>query len=163
MHNDENSTEKELCVVDSCTTNSILREIKYFQTLKNRDGKVLTIAGRDAVIVGSGRATITVLMGTEIVIEDALLYPDSTRTLLSFRDIRQNGFHIETHDENQEEILFLTKPNKYGKRICEKIPSLTSGLYYTYIKTIAHVAYKVFFSKMLIHSRFGMIDLVIQA
>ena len=52
MHNDDNSTEEELCLVDSCTTNYILREIKYFQTLKKRDGKVLTIAGSDAVIVG---------------------------------------------------------------------------------------------------------------
>jgi hypothetical protein len=100
-------------------------------------------------------------MGTKIVIEDALLYLDSTHTLLSFRDIWQNGIHIETHDENQEEFLFLTKPNKYGKHICEKIPSLTSGLYSTYNKSIAHVAYKVI-SKMLIHSRFGMNDLVIQ-
>jgi hypothetical protein len=87
MNNDDNSTEEELCLVDSYTTNSMLREIKYFQTLKKRDGKVLTIAGRDAVIVGSGRATITLPMGTKIIIDDALLYIDSTRTLLSFRDI----------------------------------------------------------------------------
>jgi hypothetical protein len=100
----------------------------------------LTIARRDAVIGRSGRATITLPMGTEIIIEDALLYPDSTCILLSFRDIRQNGFHIETHAKNQEEFFFLTKPNKYGKHICEKIPPLTFGLYYTYIKTIAHVA-----------------------
>ncbi len=52
----------------------ILREIKYFQTLKKREGKVLTIAERDTVIVGSGRATITLLMGTPITIEDALLF-----------------------------------------------------------------------------------------
>jgi hypothetical protein len=56
--------------------------------MKNR-GNVLTIAGHDAVIVGSGRATITLPMGTTLVIEDALLYPDSTRTLLSYRDIRK--------------------------------------------------------------------------
>jgi hypothetical protein len=133
MHHDVNSMEDELCLVDSCTTNALLREIKNFQTLKKRDGKVLTIVGSDAVIVGSGQATITLSMGTEIIIEDALLYPDFTRTRLSFRDIRQNGIHIKTHDENQEEFLFSTKPNKYGKRICEKIPSLTSGLYYIYI------------------------------
>jgi hypothetical protein len=45
-------------------------------------------------------------MGTEIVIEDALLYPYSTRTLLSFRDIRQNGIYIEIHEDNQEEYHF---------------------------------------------------------
>jgi hypothetical protein len=80
MSHDVDSTEEELCLVDSCTTNSILREIKYFQTLKKRDGKVLTIAGRDAMIVGSGRATITFPMVTQIIIEDAWMYPDSTRT-----------------------------------------------------------------------------------
>jgi hypothetical protein len=43
-----------MCLVDSGTTNSILREIKYFQTLKKGKGNVLTIVGRDAVIVGFG-------------------------------------------------------------------------------------------------------------
>jgi hypothetical protein len=81
--------EEELCLVGSGTTNSILRETKYFQTLTKRSGNVLTIAGRDAKIVGSGRATITLPMGTQVTIDDALLYPDSTRTLLSFRDIRK--------------------------------------------------------------------------
>jgi hypothetical protein len=77
--------------VDSCTTNTILTEIKYFQTIKIKEGNVLTIAGRDALIVGSGRAIITLPMGMQIIIEDALLYPNSTRTLLSYRDIRKNG------------------------------------------------------------------------
>jgi hypothetical protein len=83
--------DEEMCLVDSGDTNSILREIKYFQTLTKNKGNVLTIAGRDAVIVGSGRATIMLPMGTSITIEDVLLYPDSTRTLLSYRDIRKMG------------------------------------------------------------------------
>jgi hypothetical protein len=47
-------------------------------------GNILTIAGRDKTIVGSGRATIMFPNGTQVMIEDALLYPDSTRIL---RDI----------------------------------------------------------------------------
>ena len=103
-----NPMDEELCLVDSGTTNSILRETKYFQTLTKKQGNVLIIAGRDATIVGTGRATIVLPMGTHITIEDALLYPDSKRTLLSYRDIRQNGFHIETGDYNNEEFLLIT-------------------------------------------------------
>jgi hypothetical protein len=100
------------------------------------------------MIIGSGWATITLPMGTQIVIEDALLYPDSTRTLLSFRDIRRNGIHVETHDDKQGEFLLLTKTDGYGKHTCERIPSLSFGLYYTYIKPTAHVAYKIIFQNV---------------
>ena len=61
----------------------------------------MTIVGCDALIVGSGRATVTLPMGTQTTMEDALLYPDSTRTLLSFRDVHKNGFHVETHMDNK--------------------------------------------------------------
>ena len=142
---DLNPKEEELCLVYSCTTNSILRKMKYFQTLKKREGNIITIAGRDALIVGSGRVTITLPMGTQITMEDVLLYPDSTRTLLSFRDIRKNGFHVETHMDNKEEFLLFTKLTGYGRQICEKISSLQIGLYFTNIKPIEHVAYKIIF------------------
>jgi hypothetical protein len=79
--------EEEMWLVDSCTTNSILRETKYFQTLTRRSKNVLTIAGHDVTIVGSGRATIMFPNGTQVTIENVLLYPDSTHTLISFRDI----------------------------------------------------------------------------
>jgi peptide/histidine transporter 3/4 len=148
MSVDLNPKEEELCLVDSCTTNSILREMKYFQTLKKREGNIMTIAGRDALIVGSGRATITLPMGTQITMEDALLYPDSTRILLSFRDVRKNGFHVETHMDNKEEFILFTKLTGYGKQICEKISSLQTGLYYTYIKPIEHIAYKIIFQNV---------------
>jgi hypothetical protein len=140
--------EEEICLVDSRTSNTILREVKFFQTLKKREGQVLTIAGRDATIVGSGRATIVLPMGTQINIEEALLYPDSTCTLLSYRDIQKNGIHVETHEEYNEEFLLLTKDTEYGKQTLEKVPSLPSGLYYTYIKPVPHVAYKVIFQNV---------------
>ena len=59
-----NPMEEEMCLVDSCTTNTILEEVKFFQTLTNREGQILTIAGHDAMIVGSGRVTIILPMGT---------------------------------------------------------------------------------------------------
>ena len=52
--------DEELCLVDSGTTNPILRETKYFQTLTKKQGNVLTIAGHDATIVGTGRAPLWV-------------------------------------------------------------------------------------------------------
>ncbi|KAJ1270167.1 hypothetical protein BS78_06G033900 [Paspalum vaginatum] len=144
MSPDVNSPKEELCLVDSCTTNSILTEMEYFQTLKKREGNVLTIVGRDALIFGSGRTIVTLPMGTQIVIEDALLYPDSIHTLLSYRDIRKNGFHVKTHVENKEEYLHLTKLTGYGKQICEEI-TLDSGLYYTYNKPKNMLHIKVIF------------------
>jgi hypothetical protein len=39
----ESPMEEEMWLVDSCTTNSILWEIKYFQTLTWRSENVLTI------------------------------------------------------------------------------------------------------------------------
>ena len=126
-----------MCLVDSCSSNTVLREIKYFQTLTKREGNVLTITGRDAMIVGSGRATIILPMGTQITIEEALLYPDATRTLLSYKDICCHGIHVETHEENKEEFLLFTKDNRLGNETLEMVLFLLSGLY---IKPVPHVA-----------------------
>jgi hypothetical protein len=81
-----------MCLVDSFTTNMIHRETKYFQTLTKRMGNILTIAGRNACIVGSERATIILPMVTQVIIENVLMYPDSNRTLLSYRDIQRMGY-----------------------------------------------------------------------
>jgi hypothetical protein len=51
-------------------------------------------------------------MRTQVTIENALLYLDSTCNLLSYRDIRKNGLHIVTHEENNEESLLITKSNR---------------------------------------------------
>ena len=124
---------EEVCLVDSGTTNTILRETKYFQLIHKSAGSIMTIAGSGSHVIGSGRATITLPMGTTLIIEDALLYPESTRTLLSFKDIRANGLHVETNDEDGKECLLITKREENGKRVLEKLPSFDTGLYYTRI------------------------------
>jgi hypothetical protein len=87
-------------------------------------------------------------MGTQVIIENVLLYTDFTHTLLSYRDIRKNGLHVVTHEENNEEFLHIIKKNRYDHDILERILSLPSELYYTYIKPVPHVAYKVFFQNV---------------
>jgi hypothetical protein len=80
--------------------------------------------------------------------KNALLYSDSTRTLLSYKDICNNVLHMVTHEENNEESLLITKTNIDAYDILEKMPFLLSGLYYTYIKYVPHVAYKVIFQNV---------------
>jgi hypothetical protein len=79
-------------------------------------------------------------MGTQVTIENTLLYSDSTRILLSYRDIHKNRLHVVTHEENNEEFLYIIKKNGDGHDILEKIPSLVSVLYYILIKHVSHVA-----------------------
>jgi hypothetical protein len=93
------------------------------------------------------------------MIEDVLLYLNSTRTLISFRDTQKSGLHVCTHEDNKEEFLLITKSSRYGHVVLEIIPSTPSGLYYTYMKPIPYVAYKVIFQNVdtfsTWHSRLG--------
>jgi hypothetical protein len=119
----------------------------------------LIIAGRDATIIGSGRATITFLNGTQVIINYALLYPDFTRILISFRDIRKSGLHVCTHEDHKDEFLLITKSSGYGHEVLERNHSTMSGLYYAYIKHISHLAYKMIFHNVdtfkIWHSHLG--------
>jgi hypothetical protein len=58
-------------------------------------------------------------MGEQVTIKNALLYPDSTRTLLSYRDIRKNELHIVTHEVNNKESLLITKTNCHTRFLCQ--------------------------------------------
>jgi len=107
--------EAELYLIDSGTTNTILRDTRYFQTLTKKSGNIMTIAGSNAHIAGTESATIVIPMGTQIFVKDALLYLDSKRTLLSFKDVRANGFHVETKIEQGAEYLLITKFDRYQK------------------------------------------------
>jgi hypothetical protein len=98
-------------------------------------------------IVGSKKATITHSMSIQITIENALLYPNLTHNLLSYKYIHKNVLHVITNEENNEEFLLITKSNRDGHDILERILFLQSRLYYTYIKLVSHVAYKLIFSE----------------
>jgi len=74
------------------------------------------------MIVGSGKATTTLLVGTQIDMEEALLYSDSTRTLLRYSDIRKNRIHVETYEENKEEFLLLQRILDKAKRHLKRCP-----------------------------------------
>ena len=123
--------EEEICLVDSGASNTILREVKYLRSLKKSKGSVMTIGGHDTVIVGSGQATCTLPNGTKLEIQEALLYPDSTRTLFSFKDIRMNGYHIETHEDNAVESMLITQQKGFNKE------SLRDCLLYLW--TVLHI------------------------
>lgn len=56
--------EEEICLVDSGTTNTILREIRYFHTLTKKTKNIVTIAGSNAHIVGTVSATLVLPMDT---------------------------------------------------------------------------------------------------
>ena len=112
--------EEEICLVDSRTTNTILRKVRYFQTLTKREGMVLTIAGRYAMIVEM--VTIILSMGTQIHIEEALLYPDSTRTLLSYKDIQKMRFIWKHMKKIKKNFFFSQRISDKAKRNLKRCP-----------------------------------------
>ena len=88
------------------------------------------------MIEGSGRATIFLSKGTKLIVDNELFSSKSRRNLLSFIDIRRNGYHVETIDEMNVEYLCITKNISGQKCIVEKLPTLSSDLYYSKISTI---------------------------
>ena len=131
------------CLADSGSTHTILRNQQLFLELVPCKSSVTTIIGFSPVILGCGTARFFLPHGTMIYVTDALYAPKGHQTLLSFKDIRANGFHLKTHCEDETEFLCVTS-HEYGrKRILEKLLSQSSGLYLTMIRIIeSHVVAK---------------------
>ena len=128
--------EGDVCLVDYATTHTILREKIYFFNLITTNTSVSTISGTSNLIEGSGRANIVLPNGTRFHINDALYSSKSRRNLLSFKDIRRNGYHIETMNEGNKECLYITSIISGKKIVAEKLLAFSSGLYHTTIKSI---------------------------
>ena len=127
------SNEDEQCLLDSATTHTILRSKRYFTQLRAMEGNVSTISGVTKLIEGSGRALVLLPNGIKLIINDALYSSKSRRNLLSFKDVRQNGFHMETMNQNGREYLCIIKYESGHKQILEKMQTKASGLYHTQI------------------------------
>ena len=129
-----------MCLTDSATTHTILKDKKYFSHLTISNAHVNVILGSSKLIEDSERAIILLPKYTKFVIDDTLYSTKSQRNLLSFKDIRLNGYHIETMNEKNIEYLYITNVECGKKYILEKLPVFSSGLYYTHISAIeAHV------------------------
>ena len=124
------------CLVDCGTTHTILRNRLLFTEINDYKSSMTTMIGSSNLIIGRGTANFLLPNGTKMTIIEALYAPKANRTLLSFKDIRSNGYHIETHCENGNEYMYITS-NEYGrKRILEKLMCQNSGLYLTTIRVI---------------------------
>ena len=120
--------EEDYCLVNSAATNSILRDTKYFQTLQKRTENVLTIAKSNGCIIGSGRAVVVLPNDTRIFIDEAFLYPEAERNLLTFKDIRRSGYHITTACERGTEYLNITESENTQIKVVEQALGTSSGL-----------------------------------
>ena len=111
----------DICLPDCATTHSILQKKKYFSQLTLAPSNVTTISGPINLIDGSGTTTIILPRGTILHLQDALYSTQSKRNFLSFKDIRWNGYHLETMSVKTSEFLLITATHDGKKCILEKL------------------------------------------
>jgi hypothetical protein len=75
---------RDECLVDSRTTNTILKSKKYFSQLSPVETHVNTISGISNLIEGSGRTCILLSEGTKLIINDALYSSKSRKKFTKF-------------------------------------------------------------------------------
>ncbi|GAV60454.1 hypothetical protein CFOL_v3_03984, partial [Cephalotus follicularis] len=95
-----------------------------------------TISGTADLIKGFRMTSFVLSNGIQIRITDALYSTKSRRNLLSFKNIRLNGYHIEITNENVKEYLYIIGNASGRKQILEKLHALSSGLYIMNIRAI---------------------------
>ena len=128
------------CLADSGTAHTILWNKQLFTDFVHYKSSVTTMIGSSPVIQERGIAQFLLPNGTKIHVTDALYALKANRALLSFKDIRSNGFHLETHRENDKEFLCITSNECGRKRTLEKLMSQSSDLYLTTIQIIESYA-----------------------
>lgn len=101
------SSGEASCLVDNVTTHTILHEQHYFTNLIPKKAHLTTFSYPSNIIEGYGKARIMLSNGIILTIKEALYSPCSGRTLMSFRDVRDNQYHIKTTEDNGSEFLYI--------------------------------------------------------
>ncbi|KAM2419289.1 hypothetical protein ACFXTH_025893 [Malus domestica] len=120
----------------SATTHTILHERHYFTNLIPKKAHLTTLSGSSNLIEGYGKTCIMLSNATILTIKEALYSPRFGRTLMSYRDIRDNQYHLETTEDNGFEFFCITSYEYAQKYIHEKLERLPSRLYITTIRGI---------------------------
>ncbi|OMP03727.1 Integrase, catalytic core [Corchorus capsularis] len=121
--------KEDVFLLDSATTHTILSNKDFFSSVTLCKANVNTISGPANIIDGYGNATIFLPNGTILHLEDELLSGRSRRNLLSYKDVRRNGYHLETLNELNKDYLGIASHKMGQKTIHEKLEASKTGLY----------------------------------
>ena len=101
---------------------TVLQLILFYKTISIFVWRYFTtISGYVTLIDGSDKATIILPGGTILHLHDALYSTQSKRNLLSFKDIRWTGYHLETMNDDTCEFLLITATHDDKKKYSEKL------------------------------------------
>jgi transposase InsO family protein len=136
-------THREMALLDSATTHTILRDPLFFSFSGNNTEawqvcKMLTIAGRRDFKFREGQAKIVLPGGATLLIERAIYAPSAHRSLISFKDLRAHGDHTFTVVKGHSEALELLQ----GTAVIATAYAGISGLYELPIVSASHPQFK---------------------
>ena len=97
----------------------------------NCERYVIMISSTAKLIKCPKRASILVPMGIEFLIKYAWHSSQSWLTLLSFKNIHLNDFQVKVGIDGSKKFMYITSTKGCQKQILEKLPTLSSLLYYT--------------------------------
>lgn len=126
--------DKRTCIVDSGISHTILRRCEYFTHITPSHRQMTSIMGSNQIEKGHGPTTITLPQGTIIHIKLAIYAPHATRNLISFKDIRENGYHIHTDTKKKQEVIHILQNTSNGIEIKERLFAYPLGFYITQLK-----------------------------
>jgi hypothetical protein len=130
------TSQPDVALIDSASTHTILIDPKFFHFSENdmswQHCTLITMAGSRNFKFREDKAMIILPGGYTLVCQRAMYAPEAPRSLISYRDLRDNGIHVSTGVDNGEEILSLRK----GTEILTTAIAGQEGLYKVPIRSL---------------------------